>query len=141
VSLPRGGGAADHVFYDGECGFCHGSVRFLATRDRAGALRFAPLFGPTFERLVPEAARAGLPDSLVIRTADGRVLVGSEGVLHCMRRLGGGWRVLAALLAWLPRALRDAAYAGFAARRKRWFGAAPDACPVPPGELRARLDP
>jgi predicted DCC family thiol-disulfide oxidoreductase YuxK len=131
----------DHVFYDGECGFCHGSVRFLASRDAAGAFRFAPLFGPTFERLVPEGARGGLPDSLVVRTDDGRLLVRSEAALHALRRLGGGWRVLAALLALLPRRLLDAAYVAFARRRRRWFPRPPDVCPIPSGELRARLDP
>ena len=131
----------DHVFYDGDCGFCHGSVRFLAAHDRHGALRFAPLFGPTFLALVPEAARANLPDSLVVHTADGRVLVQSDAALHCLRRIGGALRVLAALAALVPRSLRDAAYAAFARNRKRWFARPQDACPVPPGPLRARLDP
>ena len=37
------------VFYDGRCGLCHHSVRFLLARDRDGALfRYAPLFGETF---------------------------------------------------------------------------------------------
>jgi len=131
----------DHVFYDGDCGFCHGSVRFLAARDRAGAFRFAPLLGPTFLYLVPEPMRAKLPDSLVVCTADGRLLVESDAALHCLRRLGGGYRALAALLAWLPRSLRDTGYAAFARSRKRWLARPADACPVPPGSLRARFDP
>ena len=131
----------DHVFYDGDCGFCHGSVRFLAAHDRSGAFRFAPLGGPTFLGLVPEASRPGLPDSLVIHTEDGRVLVKGAALLHCLHRLGGGYRALAAALALLPRALLDAGYAAFARNRKRWFGGPRDACPVPPGSLRARLDP
>jgi predicted DCC family thiol-disulfide oxidoreductase YuxK len=130
----------DHVFYDGDCGFCHGSVRFLAARDRAGAFRFAPLGGPTFLALVPESERAALPDSLVVRTAEGRVLVESPALLHCLRRLGGGYGALAALLARLPRRLRDAAYAAFA-RRRALFRRPDDACPIPSGPLRARLDP
>jgi len=132
---------ADHVFYDGDCGFCHGSVRFLAEHDRAGALRYAPLGGATFERLVPESMRAGLPDSLVIHTADGRLLLRSDGMLHCLRRLGGGYRVLAALGRLVPRVLRDAAYGVLARNRLRWFGKAGEACPVPSGALRARFDP
>jgi predicted DCC family thiol-disulfide oxidoreductase YuxK len=132
----------DHVFYDGACGFCHGSVRFLASRDASGAFRFAPLFGPTFQRLVPEAVRLELPDSLVIHTDDGRMLVRGDAVLHTLRRLGGGWRLLAGLLALLPRRLRDAAYDAFARRRRRWFPSPPpDACPIPSPALRARLDP
>jgi predicted DCC family thiol-disulfide oxidoreductase YuxK len=131
----------DHVFYDGDCGFCHGSVRFLAAHDRHGAFRFAPLGGPTFLALVPDSARAGLPDSFVIRTADGRVLVQSDASLHCLRRLGGGFRALAALVSLLPRAWRDAAYAAFARNRQRWFARPDEACPVPSGSLRARFDP
>ncbi len=131
----------DHVFYDGECGFCHWSVRFLAARDREGCFRYAPLGGPTFEKLVPEVRRAALPDSLVVHTADGRVLVESPALLHCLRRLGGGLALVARLLALLPRTFRDAAYAAFARRRRRLFGRPDDACPIPSGALRTRLDP
>ena len=131
----------DHVFYDGDCGFCHRSVHFLATHDARGAFRFAPLGGPTFQRLVPEAARVGLPDSLVMHTEAGRVLVQGAAALHCLRRLGGGFRILAWLGALLPVALLDAGYAAFARRRQRWFARPQHACPVPPGSLRARLDP
>jgi len=133
--------AADHVFYDGDCGFCHGSVRFLAARDGKGAFRFAPLGGPTFQALVPPEARGGLPDSLVLRTADGRVLVQGDAMLHGLRRLGGGFALLAAFLGVVPRALREAAYAAFARNRKRWFASPEAACPVPSGALRARFDP
>ena len=130
----------DHVFYDGDCGFCHRSVRFLARHDAAGAFRFAPLYGSTFVRLVPEASRLGLPDSLVVH-AEGRVLVRSEAVLHCLRRLGGGFAAAAALLGLVPRALRDTAYDAFARVRYRLFAKPRDACPIPPGALRARMDP
>jgi predicted DCC family thiol-disulfide oxidoreductase YuxK len=135
------GAGVDHVFYDGECGFCHESVRFLARRDRAGAFRYAPLGGPTFLALVPAGRRAALPDSLVVRTEGGRVLVRSDAALHCLRRLGGGWRALAALLGAVPCALRDAGYDAFARSRRRWFARPDDACPIPSGALRARLDP
>ncbi len=131
----------DHVFYDGDCGFCHRSVRFLAAHDSRDAFRFAPLAGPTFLRLVPEAMRANLPDSLVIHTEGGRVLAQSEGSLHCLRRLGGVWRVFAVLLEIVPRSLRDTGYAAFARNRKRWFARPGEACPVPSGALRARFDP
>jgi len=133
--------SVDHVFYDGECGFCHWSVRWLAERDARGCFRYAPLGGVTFERLVPETQRAALPDSLVIHTADGRILVESPALLHCLGRLGGGFAWLGRVLGWLPRSLRDAAYAAFARRRRRLFGPPGDACPIPSGALRARLDP
>src|SRR6185503_7836994 len=31
------------LLYDGECGFCHGAVRFVLAHDRRAAFRFAAL--------------------------------------------------------------------------------------------------
>lgn len=130
------------VFYDGECGFCHHSVRFLMQEDPAGAaLRFAPLQGPTFAALVPESERAALPDSIVVRDAHGALYLRSAAGLRAGAALGGYWRPLAAI-AWLvPRPLRDVVYDAIASRRKRWF-AKPDAhCPLLTPAERARFDP
>jgi len=85
--------------------------------------------------------RGGLPDSVVVRVYDGRLLVRSEAFLHILRRLGGGWRVLAALLGMIPRGLRDFVYDFVARVRYRVFGRRDDLCPIVPAELRARFDP
>ncbi len=80
------------VFYDGHCGLCHHSVRFLLARDRDGALfRFGPLFGETFEAHVPDEAREGLADSLVVQRSDGVLLQRASGVFHMLRKIGGFW--------------------------------------------------
>jgi predicted DCC family thiol-disulfide oxidoreductase YuxK len=129
------------LFYDGGCGLCHRSVRFVAAADRAGRFRFAPLGGETFRALVPEDRRGALPDSIVVRRADGALLERSEAALHVLRRLGPGWRVVAALLALVPRRLRDAGYDFVAGRRLRWFARPEDACPLVPPHLRARFAP
>lgn len=123
-------GEPDHVFYDGTCGLCHGTVRFLVKRPRRALFRFAPLQGETFERRIPEERRVGLPDSVVVETADGDLLVRSDGALRLLRRLGGPWRVPAALLAVLPRSWRDAAYDLVARGRRRWFRRPEGICPV-----------
>jgi predicted DCC family thiol-disulfide oxidoreductase YuxK len=138
-----GGGARDPelLFYDGGCGLCHRSVRFVAARDAAGRFRFAPLGGETFRALVPEAERPGLPDSIVVRRDDGALLVRSDAALHVLRRLGGRWRAVAAALAVLPHAVRDALYDAVARRRRRWFARPGEACPLVPPHLRARFAP
>ena len=88
------------LFYDGHCALCHRSVKFVLKHDRSGKLfRFAPLQGPTFEARVPAEKRAGLPDSVIVLTNDGALLMRSNAFLHVLRRLGGGWRALAACLA------------------------------------------
>ncbi len=131
----------DLVFYDGDCGFCHHSVRFLLRADRDGSrFRYAPLQGATLRTLVPEAQRAALPDSLVVRIAQGELLVQSRAALHLLRRLGGVWSLVAALLWLVPGPLRDAAYAGFARIRHRLFARPTGACPVLAPALRARFD-
>jgi predicted DCC family thiol-disulfide oxidoreductase YuxK len=140
---PRGAPAPERLFYDGECGLCHRTVRFVLAEDRAAggpALRFAPLGGAALARELPEAARRDLPDSLVLLRADGRALVRSRAVLHVMERLGGLWRALALVARLIPRRALDAAYDAVARVRSRLFARPAEACPVAPAELRARFD-
>jgi predicted DCC family thiol-disulfide oxidoreductase YuxK len=137
----RDGRETDRVFYDGHCGLCHGTVKFLLARDRDALFRFAPLQGPTFAGLVGAEERAGLPDSLVVVRADGTQLLRSDGIVHLLKRLGGGWRVLGGALGIVPAALRDAGYDLLARVRLRVFGTKDEACPRIPPELASRFDP
>jgi len=140
--MPAEAPATDTIFYDGYCGLCHRWVRFLVAADRDGRMfRFAPLQGETFRSKVPEGIRAGLPDSVVLETAGGTILVRSDAVVSVLRRLGGSWRVVGAALHLIPRPLRDGAYDWIAHMRSRWFARPPDVCPVVPAELRKRFDP
>jgi predicted DCC family thiol-disulfide oxidoreductase YuxK len=117
-------------------------VKFVLRHDRSGqAFRFAPLRGETFLGRVAAERRVGLPDSVVVLTGDGELLVRSAAFLHIFRRLGGRWRVLAALLSVIPRGLRDLVYDFVARIRYRVFGTREDLCPIVPVELRVRFDP
>ena len=129
------------VFYDGACGLCHRTVRFAIARDRDGRhFRFAALGGEAFRRLVPEAQRAGLPDSIVVLTPGGAVLARSAAVIHILERIGGPWRLPGGLLALVPQGFRDLGYDGIARVRHRLFRRPTDACPVTLPELRARFE-
>ena len=132
----------DELFYDGHCGLCHRTVRFVLAEDLGNnAFRFAPLQGETFQTQVPVEQRAGLPDSIVIRTTDGVLLARSDAIVRILRRLGGVWRILGAILAAIPRGLRDAVYDFIARIRYRVFGKRDDLCPIVPPALRERFDP
>lgn len=89
---------------------------------------------------VAEPQAAALPDSVVIVRRDGALLLRSDGMLHALRRVGGVWRVLAALAAWVPRPLRDWAYDRFASVRKRLAPPPRGTCPMVPPEWRARFE-
>lgn len=137
---PARGGSSDILFYDGSCALCHGAVRFVLAEDRSErAFRFAPLESELFRTHVPESERAALPDSMVLCTADARLLTRSDAVLEVLARLGGLWRIAGALGRVIPRPLRDALYNGIAAVRYRVFGTKVHACPILPPELRERV--
>lgn len=124
------------VLYDGECGLCDRSVRFIYARDPEGAFRFAPLQSPLGQRKLREHA---LPtdrlDTMVLLDEDG-AWTRSTAALRIARRLRGPVRALGAFLA-LPRWARDWAYDAVARRRHRWRK--DDACAPPPPGLRARI--
>jgi predicted DCC family thiol-disulfide oxidoreductase YuxK len=116
-------------------------VRFFAAIDRRARLRYAPLGGETFREVVPEDEAHALPDSLVLRTADGRLLVRSAAVLGALRLAGPGWSALASLGALVPRKVADRVYDLVARIRRSLFAPPPQACPVAPGPLRQRFLP
>ncbi len=135
-------GALPVVFYDGSCGMCHRTVRFLIDEDPEGRLfRFAPIGGETFLSRIDEATRRGLPDSVAVLEPDGRLATRSDAVIRLLDALGGRHTRRARLLRALPRPLRDLLYDGVAVVRRRLWAPPQDACPVVAPELRARFDP
>ncbi len=130
------------ILFDGQCGLCARSVRFIAARDRAGHFRFAPLHGPTAVR---ECARLGItgptpsdadPGTMILIDSE-QALTRSDAVLAIAARLTLPWR-LASALRIVPRPLRDSIYRWVARNRYRWFVPS-GSCPAPTPELRARL--
>jgi predicted DCC family thiol-disulfide oxidoreductase YuxK len=135
------------LFYDGDCGFCHRSVRFILSEELAAPaalrLRFAPLGSETFLAALarhPELDAKSLPDSIVLELEDGVILTRSAAALEIASRLGGFWRLLALAGRLVPKPLLDAGYDGIARVRKRLFAKPKDACPILPPDLRARFD-
>jgi predicted DCC family thiol-disulfide oxidoreductase YuxK len=119
---PRGPRPPETVFFDGTCGLCNGAIRFLVAEDAYGRFEFSPLDSDFFRSSVSEEDRRELPDSVVVLTGDGRMLVRSRAVLHAAGRLGGLWRLLGAVGSWVPRPIRDAAYDFISKHRKRKWG-------------------
>jgi predicted DCC family thiol-disulfide oxidoreductase YuxK len=133
---------AQLVLYDGVCGFCNGSVRWLIERDVDARLHYAPLQGETAAAL--RARHPEIPNELdtivFVESAPGgeRVWLRSAAIFRVLRELSAPWRWLAPLRWLLPLALWDVAYQAFARRRYRWFGKL-DVCPIPPPALRGRF--
>jgi predicted DCC family thiol-disulfide oxidoreductase YuxK len=131
------------LLYDGSCGFCSNSVRFVLRHDRHGTLRFAALQSAFGQGVVARHPELRGIDSVVWfdesggpATAPGlSVSVRSDAVLRVVDYLGGWWTV-ARILRLVPRPLRDAAYDLIARNRHRLSRAD---CLVPNAAERRRF--
>ena len=129
------------IFFDGVCGFCDRTVRWLLDRD-GGRLVYAPLQGPTAAAL--RARHPEIPEALetlvYVEAGEGGgevVSTRSEAVFRLAAQLDPPWNALA-WLRWLPRPLCDLAYRSFARHRYRLFGRL-DGCRLPAPEERGRV--
>ncbi len=163
-TLPPGSGL---VLYDGYCVLCNGSIRWLLRRDGKGVFYFAPQASAMAQQVMARhgiavASASGNPPGsaaggqignpsggasggantvflvLGLGTPQERLLSRSAAALACLRMLGGGWAVVAALLKWVPLSIRDGIYRLAARSRYRVFGRLA-VCPVPPAKARSRF--
>lgn len=131
------------VFYDGLCGFCDRTVRFILSRDRNDRFQFAPLQSDLAAELLPKHGKdptelhslyamlnRGSDSEIVLEKADAVIAIG--------RALGGATKVWVTLLSMLPRRLRNWGYERFARSRYRIFGKM-DACRLPSPEERSKF--
>ena len=124
------------LFYDGHCGLCHSAVKFVLKRDRQALFRFAPLQGELASRRLP----ATLPDTMIVATENGKLLMRSSAWIYILDRLGGAWKLTARVLGLIPRPIRDLTYRTIATCRRRIFGRPDLTCPILPAEFRSRFD-
>lgn len=126
------------VLYDGECGLCHRSVKFLLARD-GGNLYYAPLQGETATAL--RTKHPEIPQALesVVLVADGKVHLRSKAFLYGAKYLKAPWR-WAYAFRWLPAFLLDLGYRFIARIRYRVWGKF-DSCQRPTTDQRAKLLP
>jgi predicted DCC family thiol-disulfide oxidoreductase YuxK len=124
------------IVFDGICVLCNGWVRFLLKHDRAGRYRFAAMQTEAGRALL---AGHGLdpddPASFLLVEGE-RAWTDSDAIRRVLTGLGGAWR-LAAVMAVVPRVVRDPLYRWLARNRYGWFGTT--ACRVPTDEERARF--
>lgn len=130
----------DVLFYDGDCGLCHRAVAWVLRKDaEAGRFRFSPLRGQYIQSVLSESERAALPDTLVVRTVQGRTLMRSAALAYILERLGH--TTTAAVLRGIPRPLADLAYRLVAAVRHGLLARPSRSCPATPPHLKARFLP
>lgn len=125
------------LLYDGDCGFCGWTVRFVLRHDRSGVFHFAALASEAGQAQRTMYAVDPAIDSIVVLD-EGRALVRSDAILAVLRRLGGAWHLLR-IGGLLPRRVRDALYDAIARRRSRISRRFGLACVVPTAAERTRF--
>ena len=128
------------MLYDGDCGFCHASVRFLLNHERAddpSPLTFAALKTPTARAaLTAHGMPADYAKSIVL-IERGVAYTASTSVLRSLGHLRQPWRAMRVLLV-VPRPLRDVGY-DVVSRYRGWLAGHVEHCSVPQPAQRERF--
>jgi len=114
--------AADRLtlVYDGECGFCTRSARWVERRDRAGRISVRPSQeAGLIERLGLSREEADRASWAV--EAEGRKFEGAAAINRVLRDLGGGWSVVGSVYRFAPFAWVEDRYYSRVARRRAWW--------------------
>jgi len=139
------------VVYDGECGFCNRSIRWLLRRDAHDRLRFAPsshlnvrelLANHGIPSFAPNPNIGSSPDTILVFFNAGahneKLLLRSNAILACMRVLPQPWPFIAAMAKLIPRLVRESAYRTIARWRYRIWGRHAS-CPIPTPKERTHF--
>lgn len=125
------------LLFDGVCNLCNRAVQFIIRIDKKERIRFAPIQSIPGQSLLKKSLiDPNVNDSVVYLTGE-KVFLKSAAVLHLLKDIGGGWKILYALII-IPEFIRDFFYDLIAKSRYRVFGRR-DNCMVPSDEIKWRF--
>ncbi|MFS4482039.1 thiol-disulfide oxidoreductase DCC family protein [Hyunsoonleella sp. 2307UL5-6] len=111
----------DIIIFDGECNLCNGVVGWLLKFAPKNMFYFLPFQSPQGQRLLKQY---GFPteqlDTVILIDQDG-LKTHSDGFLKIVSKIPK-WQRVAALLAFIPRLIRDFVYKTASKNRVKWFG-------------------
>lgn len=105
------------IFYDGKCGLCSRSVRFIMKRDKKLLFKFSA-FNSEFSK--SKIGNNQTEDYLIL-FKNGKIYHRSTAVLKIASKLSGLWPLFYFFI-MVPPFIRDAAYNYIAKKRYKWFG-------------------
>jgi predicted DCC family thiol-disulfide oxidoreductase YuxK len=126
------------VLFDGQCGLCQKSVRFIVRRDRRKRFWFAALQSQAGKEVAEKMGLEPGQTETMVLLEEGRAYTMSTAALRVCRKLRWGWPLMYGFIC-VPRFIRDVAYRFIARRRFQWFGGG-DGCDLTLGsQVAARL--
>ena len=111
----------DIIIFDGECNLCNGVVGWLLKYAPEELFSFVPFQSPKGQALLVENGFDTHRLDTVILIDNQGVHTHSDGFLRVISKIPK-WERVAALLAFIPRLLRDFVYKTASKHRVKWFG-------------------
>lgn len=133
--------------FDGQCGLCNRTVRWLLRCDRRNRLRFAPIASPQAAELLKRHGYATPDQALEANTifalrqrsgSSEALLMRSDAVAALLAELPRPWPAVAFVLRSIPRPVRDWGYRLIARERYR-IGGRQEICPLPTAKESRRF--
>jgi len=112
----------DIIIFDGECNLCNGVVGWLLKFAPEDLFSFVPFQSPRGQELLKaNGFNTRQLDTVILIDSSG-VHTHSDGFLRVISKIEK-WKRVAALLAFIPRLIRDFVYKTASKHRVKWFGA------------------
>jgi predicted DCC family thiol-disulfide oxidoreductase YuxK len=124
------------LVYDGSCGFCSRSVRFILRHERRHDLLFVTRDSEMGKQLRRTYGMESIESMLWIE--DGRAFAESNAVMKAAGYVGGWWSQLAALASLFPPNILNKLYK-IIARHRRRLSTNVAVCQLPSPEQRRRF--
>lgn len=124
------------LFFDGNCGLCNRSVKFILRKEKNQEIIFSPLQSDFAQHLLKEKNIIQNLDTMML-FQNGKTYLRSSAALRVTKYLKGLWPLMMVFLI-VPPFIRDLVYNYIAKNRITWFGLA-DYCDMMTPELKKRF--
>lgn len=109
------------IIFDGECNLCNGVVGWLVKFAPERLFEFIPFQSPKGQKILLKNQRPiDKLDTVILIDKEG-LHTHSDGFLKIVSKIPK-WQRVAALLAFVPRIMRDFVYRTASRNRLKWFG-------------------
>ena len=115
------GTTKDIIIFDGECNLCNGVVGWLLKFAPKDLFSFVAFQSPYGQQLLKENGFPTQQLDTVILIDNSGLHTHSDGFLRVVSKIPK-WQRVAALLAFIPRLVRDFIYKTASKHRVKWFG-------------------
>jgi len=124
------------LFFDGLCGLCSRSVKFVLKKEKNEKLLFSPLQSEFAKKKLKELGASENIETMVLIEND-KIYFRSSAALRTAKYLKGLWPLMMVFLI-VPKFIRDRVYDYIAKNRITWFGSA-EYCEMMTPELKNRF--